>query len=104
MERSGYGVTYKDYVVLSDVLGHRPGLHLTYVDGTLEIMTSSSTHEHFKTLIARLFELHALVRGVRIHGFGSTTYRREEKERGLEPGECYCIDTTKEFPTWRSRW
>lgn len=92
------GVTYKDYVLIGDVLGHRPGLHLTYLRGTLEIMTTSPLHEHLKKLIARLVELHALVRGVRILGFGSATYRREEKERGLEPDECYCIGTKKDFP------
>jgi Uma2 family endonuclease len=93
-----HDLTYKDYVLLSDVLGHRPGLHLTYLHGTLEIMTTSPLHEHFKKLIARLVELHALVRGVRIQGFGSATYRREEKERGLEPDECYCIGTKKDVP------
>jgi Uma2 family endonuclease len=92
------GVTYKDYVLIGDVLGHRPGLHLTYLRGTLEIMTTSPFHEHLKKLIARLVELHALVRGVRILGFGSATYRREDKERGLEPDECYCVGTKKDFP------
>src|SRR6266567_583856 len=76
-------LTFKDYVLLGDVLGHRPGLHLTYLRGILEIMTTSPLHEHLKTLIARLVELHALIRGVRILGFGSATYRREEAERGL---------------------
>jgi Uma2 family endonuclease len=92
------GVTYKDYVLIGDVLGHRPGLHLTYLCGTLEIRTTSPFHEHLKKLIARLVELHALVRGVRILGFGSATYRREDRDRGLEPDECYCIDTKKDFP------
>ena len=93
-----HGVTYKDYVLIGDVLGHRPGLHLTYLRGTLEIMTTSPFHEQLKKLIARLVELHALVREVRILGFGSATYRREETERGLEPDECYCIGTKKDFP------
>jgi Uma2 family endonuclease len=92
------GITFKDYVLISDVLGHRPGLRLTYLRGTLEIMSPSPLHEHFKKLIARLVELHALLRGVRILGFGSATYRREDRERGLEPDECYCIDTKKDFP------
>jgi Uma2 family endonuclease len=92
------GVTYRDYVLLGDVLGHRPGLHLTYSRGTLEIMTTSPLHEHYKKLIARLVELHALLKGVRIQGFGSATYRREDTDRGLEPDECYCIDTKKDFP------
>jgi len=92
------GVTYKDYVRIGDVLGHRPGLRITFLRGTLEIRRTSPLHEYLKKLIARLVELHALVRGVRILGFGSATYRREDKERGLEPDECYCIDSKKESP------
>jgi Uma2 family endonuclease len=91
-------VSWKDYVLLSDILGDRPSVHLTYLEGTLEIRSPSPAHEEFKKIIARLLELHALVRGVRILGFGSTTYRREQKERGLEPDECYFIGTKKEYP------
>ena len=29
---------------------------------------------------------------------GSTTFRREERERGLEPDECYCRDADREVP------
>jgi Uma2 family endonuclease len=92
------GVSFKDYVRISDTLGHRPGLHLTYLRGTLEIMRTSPLHEYLKATIARLVELHALVRSVRILGFGSATYRREDKEKGLEPDECYCIGSKKDFP------
>jgi hypothetical protein len=76
------GVTYKDYVLIGDVLGHKPGLRLTFLRGTLEIRRTSSLHEYLKIQIARLVELHALVRGIRIFGYGSATYRREDKERG----------------------
>lgn len=33
-----------------------------------------------------------------LHGYGLTTFRREAKVRGLEPDECYCIDTLKDLP------
>jgi Uma2 family endonuclease len=91
-------VSFRDYVLLGDVLGHRPGLRMTYLEGALELMTTSPKHEQLKTLIARLVELYALLRGIRIVGFGSATYRREEHERGLEPDECYCIGTAKDVP------
>jgi len=92
------GIPWRDYLSLSDLFVDRAGLHLTYVEGTLEIMTTSPRHERIKTLITRLLELHALLRGVPITGFGSATYRREEKERGLEPDECYCIGGEKPYP------
>jgi Uma2 family endonuclease len=91
-------LTFKDYVILGDVLGHRPGMRLTFLEGTLEIMVTSRRHGQLKKVIARLVEIYALARGVRITGFGSATFRREEAERGLEPDECYCVDGVKEFP------
>ncbi len=94
-----YNVSWQDYVAFSDALGNRAGIHLTYLEGTLEIMTPSPLHENQKKGIARLLELYALVRGVRLYGYGSTTYRREERQRGLEPDECYFIDSDKkDFP------
>jgi Uma2 family endonuclease len=41
--------------------------------------------------LARLLELWALSRGVRLRGYGSTTYRRKARQRGLEPDECYYL-------------
>jgi Uma2 family endonuclease len=35
---------------------------------------------------------------VRLYGYGSATYRKKAKERGLEPDECYYLNTKKEFP------
>lgn len=85
------GVSWGQYVALSELFTGRPALHLTYCEGRLEIMTTSPAHEQIKKLIARLLEIYAVLRGVRIHGFGSATYRRKAKERGLEPDECYYV-------------
>ena len=92
------GVPWRDYLVLSDLLSDRPGLHLTYLEGTLEIMTTSPAHEKLKKMIARLLELYVLERDISVIGIGSATFRREEKLRGLEPDECYCIGAEKPFP------
>ena len=42
-------------------------------------------------MIARLVEMYAADRDAPLYGYGSTTFRRELKERGLEPDECYCV-------------
>ena len=75
-----------------------PGVRMTYLVGSLEIMVTSRTHEVSKTQIARLLELYCLERDIPLYGYGSTTFRKEEKERGLEPDECYCRDTDREVP------
>src|SRR5271165_6906207 len=84
------GVSWSRYVALRELLDG-PGLRMAYCRGTLELMSPSSAHENVKTLIARLVEIYAMERDVPLHGGGSTTFRREASERGLEPDECYFL-------------
>lgn len=84
------GVSWKDYVLLRDAL-EIPGLRMTYCSGVLELMSPSRTHELNKKSIARLVELYAVLRDLPLVGYGSTTFRNELKERGLEPDECYRV-------------
>ncbi len=85
-----HGVSWKDYVILREALD-TPGLRMTYCEGVLELMSPSMTHELNKKTIARLIELYAFLRELPLLGYGSTTFRREAKERGAEPDECYCV-------------
>src|SRR5688572_4284077 len=63
----------------------------TYVDGTLEIMTLSHEHEAIKKLLARFVENISVVLQIRMSSGGSITLKRELKNRGLEPDECYYV-------------
>lgn len=87
-----HGVTWKDYVILREALD-TPGLRMTYCEGALELMSPSRAHEQWKKTIARLIELYAFLRRLPLYGYGSTTFRREVKERGAEPDECWCVGT-----------
>jgi len=92
------GVTWKDYLVVRDVLDS-PGIRMTYLEGMLELMSPSPAHEQSKKLIARLVEIFALERNVPLYGYGSTTFRREAAERGAEPDECWVRGgTLREMP------
>jgi Uma2 family endonuclease len=84
-----HGVPWWTYVALRDALDDQSGLKMTYLKGTLELMSPSTLHEDAKKLIARLLEIWALERDLDLRGFGGATFRREAKERGLEPDECY---------------
>jgi Uma2 family endonuclease len=85
-----HGVAWKDYVILREALD-TPGLRMTYCEGVLELMSPSLGHEVDKTSIARLVEQYALLRRLRLNGYGRATFRREAKQRGAEPDECYCL-------------
>lgn len=90
------GVPWWTYVALRDALDDHAGLKLTYLEGTLELMSPSLLHEDAKTIIARLLEAWAVERRIDLRGFGSTTFRREARQRGLEPDECYKLGKLEE--------
>jgi len=90
------GVPWWTYVALRDALDDHAGLKLTYLEGTLELMSPSLLHEDAKTIIARLLEVWAMEHDIDLRGFGSTTFRREARQRGLEPDECYKLGRLEE--------
>ncbi len=87
-----HDVSWPEYEGLLKSLGNKhPSLRLTYLEGSLEIMTTSPEHERIKTLLARLVEIWAMERDVQLEGYGSATFRRKAAKRGLEPDECYVL-------------
>ncbi len=75
--------------LLADLAG--PGGRITYDGGRLEIMSPSSKHEQGKKLLARLIEAYTEERGIDLESRGSTTFKRADVLKGLEPDECYYV-------------
>lgn len=63
----------------------------TYDRGMLEIMSPSPEHESYNRNIALLVEILAEELDVDVYDLGSTTFRREDLERGFEPDSCFYI-------------
>src|SRR4051812_35754367 len=86
------GVSWDVYESLLGQL-ERAGQHLylTYDRGNLEIMPPSPFHERYKTILGRMIETMSVELDIPIVGLGSTTCRREDLKRGLEPDECYYV-------------
>ena len=93
-----HGVTWEQYEAVLAIRGESAGPRIAYRKGELELMSPSRNHESIKTCIARMLEMYALEMGLRLDGFGSTTFRSRPKERGVEPDECYVVDGPKPFP------
>ena len=92
------GVSWEDYERLLHYLGDSLRYRITYLDGTLEIMSPSRNHEFSKKNIARLLEAYLNQAEIDYWGLGSTTFRKQNQKSGKEPDECYCIGTEKQFP------
>jgi Uma2 family endonuclease len=81
------GVSWDFYERLLREIGGRP-LRVTYDQGRMEIMSPLPEHERPKTVIARLIEMLTYELDMPMLGLGSTTFRRKDKAKGLEPDEC----------------
>jgi Uma2 family endonuclease len=91
-------VSWWQYETMLAIRGDNPAPRMTYLEGALELMSPSRSHENLKTLMARLLESYADVMGVELEGYGALTMRSASHERGLEPDECYAVGGVKEYP------
>jgi Uma2 family endonuclease len=86
------GVGWHDYLQLGKILCDRPALRLTFDQGTLEIMVTSTEHEFYKTRLSRLIEILAEEFNRPIEPRGNMTFQSEELARGLEGDNCWWIE------------
>jgi len=64
---------------------------VTYDRGTLELLAPSWKHENRSEIISQLIRSLAEGFGMKIKSGGSTTFRREDSNRGLEPDKCFYV-------------
>ncbi len=84
------GVSWATYESMLNDIGNGH-TRLTYDSGRLEIMSPLPIHENVKSVLARLIEAYADHMGIPAECLGSTTFRREDLEKGLETDECYFV-------------
>jgi Uma2 family endonuclease len=69
----------------------------TYHRGVLEIMSPSAEHEWYNQLVSHLVKLLARELRSDILSLGSTTFKREEAEKGFEPDSSYYVTHVKQM-------
>lgn len=69
-----------------------------YLDGDLEIMSSSDEHERIKKMIGDFLAIFFAEREIDVVPRGQATMWLELKEAGAEPDESWCIGTVKKYP------
>jgi Uma2 family endonuclease len=89
------GVSWRSYESLLRDLADRR-VYLTYDEGRLELMSPLLEHERLKKLIGQMVEIVCLERSIPRLSAGSTTVRREDLRKGLEPDECYYLQHEKQ--------
>lgn len=86
-----HGVDWQGYEALLAMRGEHRRPRLTYLDGAVELMTTSEHHERIKYVFGRLLERYLIALGTRYTAYGQTTYKRKHLKAGLEADDCYVL-------------
>ncbi len=90
-----YGISWETYERIIAEHGERGGTRFTFDNGRLEIMVLSPRHEKPNRALAALVEVLAEEMDIDIERLGSTTFRREDLQKGFEPDSCFYIQSAE---------
>ena len=95
-----HGIDWQGYETLLALRGDRSQPRMAYLDGAVELMTTSRGHEWIKTRLGALLEAYLCELDIDFGGYGQWTLKREKKKAGAEADECYQLgtDQTERFP------
>jgi len=95
-----YDVGWEGYEKILAVIGKRP-IRVTYDRGNLEFLSPFLAQEIYKEFFCRLFVVLAEELDIPLKACGSTTFRRQDLDRGLEPDECFYLASAARVSGWR---
>ena len=85
------GISWETYEHLLDDMGDSHAAHFAYDQGKLEIMVPSERHEKPNRTLALLVDVLAEELNIDLQRLGSTTFKRKDLQKGLEPDSCFYI-------------
>jgi len=83
-------IRWSTYEALLDDIDDRHG-RISYDRGVLEIMSPSKLHEKITELLGRLVLTFTEESALDVESVGSTTFKRQDLERGFEADKCFYI-------------
>lgn len=84
-------IRWQTYEALLLDLKDSGGVRVAYDQGTLELMAPSQEHESYSLSIHDCIVILADELNLNLRNLGSTTWKKEDIQRGLEPDQCYYI-------------
>ena len=95
-------VGWDGYEALLALRGERPQPRMAYLDGVVELMTTSWDHERIKSWIGRIIEAYMLEVGILFGTYGHWTMKQGPgpEAAGVEADDCYQLgpDQSKRWP------
>jgi Uma2 family endonuclease len=69
-----------------------------YLDGVLEVVTPSVSHEKHSAWIGALLAAYSVARGIEMSSFRSWTLKDRHQRAWLEPDDCYVFGRLRRMP------
>lgn len=82
-------VSWAEFEAILAELGNHRSTRIAYDDGFLEIMAPLPEHEYFKETIGDAVKDISEELTVEFASYGSATWRRQAKQAGIEPDNCF---------------
>lgn len=84
-------VSWQELETILEDLGEHRASRVAYDSGTLEIMTPLPEHETNKELVSDLVKALLEELDIEFCSLGSTTFKNEKTNKGIEPDNCFYI-------------
>jgi len=84
-------ISWSEFASILEDLGERRRSRIAYYQGVLEIYMPLPEHERYKVLISHLVIILLDELGLEWESLGSTTFKHQRMQAGLEPDDCFYI-------------
>ena len=84
-------VSWRQFEAILQQLGERHATRIAYSQGTLELVAPLPEHEQTKVVLTDLLKVLLDEFDLNWESLGSTTFKHEEMQAGLEPDDCFYI-------------
>jgi Uma2 family endonuclease len=88
-----HNVSWETYMRLLEDLGGQSSPRVTFDNGEMEIMSPTSEREELNRTVARFVGVVTAALDLDIRSVGSTTFSREDLQRGFEPDSGFYIES-----------
>lgn len=90
-------VHWQQFEEILEELGEHRGSRIVYSKRTLEIMSPLPEHEVTKELVSDLVKILLEELEIDCESFGSTAFKRQDMEYGIEPDACFYISNHQQM-------
>jgi Uma2 family endonuclease len=85
-------INWNEFEAILDELGDKRACRIAYSDGVLEIRMPLAEHEVDKELIGDMVKILLEELDIDNECFGSTTFKRQDVAKGIEPDQCFYVE------------